>query len=77
MFAVNCKANLHLLRKALPTFNANSDGGVFLLTASVAGVGVGHPFRATFTLFERFQSLETCLASIRSKDKLLVSIRSL
>lgn len=39
MFAVNCKANLHLLRKALPTFNANPEGGVFLLTASVAGVG--------------------------------------
>ena len=35
---MNCKANLHLLRKALPTFNANQDGGVFLLTSSVAGV---------------------------------------
>ena len=39
MYAVNCKANLHLLRKALPIFNTNPEGGVFLITASVAGVG--------------------------------------
>ena len=39
-WAVNCKAQLHLLRKACPIFNANPDGGVFLVTASVAGVGV-------------------------------------
>ena len=38
MYAVNCKANLHLLRKALPIFNTNPEGGVFLMTASVAGV---------------------------------------
>lgn len=38
MWAVNCKANLHLLRKALPTLNANPEGGVFLTTTSVAGV---------------------------------------
>lgn len=39
MFSVNCKANLHLFRKALPTLNANEEGGVFLVTASIAGVG--------------------------------------
>ncbi|KAL8759852.1 MAG: hypothetical protein Q9184_003505 [Pyrenodesmia sp. 2 TL-2023] len=38
-FAVNCKGNLHLLRKALPTFNANPEGGVFLMTSSIAGIG--------------------------------------
>ena len=37
-WAVNCKANLHIIRKALPTFNANAEGGVFLLASSVAGV---------------------------------------
>ncbi|KAL9122472.1 MAG: hypothetical protein Q9187_000964 [Circinaria calcarea] len=37
-WAVNVKGNLHLLREALPTFNANPDGGVFLMTSSVAGV---------------------------------------
>lgn len=30
---------MHLLRKALPTFNGNPDGGVFLMSSSVAGVG--------------------------------------
>ncbi|KAI9877867.1 MAG: hypothetical protein M1830_002608 [Pleopsidium flavum] len=39
-WAVNCKGNMHLLREALPTFNANSDGGVFLMTSSIAGVAV-------------------------------------
>ncbi|KAI4190476.1 MAG: hypothetical protein L6R41_000781 [Letrouitia leprolyta] len=38
-WAVNCKGNMHLLRKALPTFNANPDGGVFLMTSSIAGIG--------------------------------------
>ncbi|KAL8694742.1 MAG: hypothetical protein Q9218_000668 [Villophora microphyllina] len=33
------KGNLHLLRKALPTFNANADGGIFLMTSSIAGIG--------------------------------------
>ena len=37
-WAVNCKGNLHLLRKALPTFNTNPDGGVFLITSSIAGI---------------------------------------
>ncbi|KAL8739016.1 MAG: hypothetical protein Q9181_000298 [Wetmoreana brouardii] len=37
-WAVNCKGNLHLLRKALPTFNANPDGGVFLTTSSIAAI---------------------------------------
>jgi len=38
-WAVNVKGNMHLLREALPTFNANTDGGVFLMTSSIAGVG--------------------------------------
>lgn len=37
-WAVNCKGNLHLLRKALPTFNANPDGGIYLMTSSIAGI---------------------------------------
>ncbi|MCJ1234714.1 hypothetical protein MMC14_002677 [Varicellaria rhodocarpa] len=37
-WAVNTKANMHLLREALPTFNANPDGGVFIVTSSVAGI---------------------------------------
>ncbi|MCJ1415779.1 hypothetical protein MMC32_002112 [Xylographa parallela] len=38
-WAVNVKGNMHLLRAALPIFNANPDGGVFLMTSSIAGIG--------------------------------------
>ncbi|MCJ1475319.1 hypothetical protein MMC13_003981 [Lambiella insularis] len=37
-WAINTKGNMHLLREALPTFNANPDGGVFLMTSSSAGI---------------------------------------
>ena len=38
-WAINTKAHLHLLRAALPHFTtANPEGGVFLTTASTAGV---------------------------------------
>jgi NAD(P)-dependent dehydrogenase (short-subunit alcohol dehydrogenase family) len=38
-FAVNVKAQNYLLRTALPTFNANPDGGAFIMTSSIAGIG--------------------------------------
>ncbi|KAK7522220.1 short chain dehydrogenase/reductase [Phyllosticta citriasiana] len=37
-WAVNVKGKVALLRAALPTFNANAEGGVFLITGSVAAV---------------------------------------
>ena len=37
-WSVNVKANMHLLRKASPIFNDDPEGGVFLLTTSIAGV---------------------------------------
>lgn len=37
-WATNVKGNLHLFREALPTFNANPDGGVFIITSSTAAV---------------------------------------
>lgn len=49
-WAVNCKAHLHVLRKALPVFNANPEGGVFITTASTAGVstsGSSLPYSVT------------------------------
>ncbi|PVH73688.1 NAD(P)-binding protein [Cadophora sp. DSE1049] len=36
-YAVNVKAQLHLLRAALATFKANENGGTFLITSSAAG----------------------------------------
>jgi len=39
-YAVNVKAQHILMREATPIFNSNSDGGVFLITSSIAGVGM-------------------------------------
>lgn len=36
-FAVNVKAQTHLLKAALPTFHANAEGGAFIITSSIAG----------------------------------------
>ncbi|KAA8644828.1 hypothetical protein EYZ11_007919 [Aspergillus tanneri] len=36
-WSTNVKGNLHLFKEALPTFNANPEGGVFLMTSSTAG----------------------------------------
>ncbi|KAJ6187010.1 hypothetical protein N7519_001918 [Penicillium mononematosum] len=40
-WSVNVKSSLHLFKAALPTFNANPEGGVFLITASIAGLFQG------------------------------------
>ncbi|KAJ5130098.1 uncharacterized protein N7515_006137 [Penicillium bovifimosum] len=37
-WSVNVKSSFYLFKAALPTFNANPEGGVFLITASTAGV---------------------------------------
>ncbi|KAI9923666.1 hypothetical protein ASPWEDRAFT_418839 [Aspergillus wentii DTO 134E9] len=49
-WSVNVKSNLHLFKEALPTFNANPEGGVFLLTSSTAAVtpsGSSMPYSVT------------------------------
>jgi NAD(P)-dependent dehydrogenase (short-subunit alcohol dehydrogenase family) len=40
-FAVNIKSLHYLLREALPTFNANFEGGCFIVTSSIAAVKIG------------------------------------
>jgi NAD(P)-dependent dehydrogenase (short-subunit alcohol dehydrogenase family) len=35
-YAVNVKAHVFLMREALATFNKNNDGGVFIITSSIA-----------------------------------------
>ncbi|KAL1971526.1 hypothetical protein VTN31DRAFT_2147 [Thermomyces dupontii] len=37
-WAVNVKGHFHLFREAVPHFNANPDGGAFLISASTAGL---------------------------------------
>jgi len=34
---VNVKAHIYLLREALSTFNSNAEGGVYIITSSIAG----------------------------------------
>merc|ERR1712093_74810 len=36
-YAVNVKQQVHLMRTAAPTFNSNPQGGVFIMTSSIAG----------------------------------------
>ena len=36
-YAVNVKAQAFLMREAVPTFNTNPDGGVFIISSSIAG----------------------------------------
>lgn len=40
-FAVNIKAPFFALRAALPTLNANPDGGAFIFSSSIAGKVAG------------------------------------
>ncbi|KAH8697166.1 putative short chain dehydrogenase [Talaromyces proteolyticus] len=40
-WAVNVKSHLYAFREALPTFNNNPEGGVFIITSSLAGLGPG------------------------------------
>jgi len=37
-WATNVKGNLHLFREVLPAFNENPEGGVFIITSSIAGI---------------------------------------
>ncbi|KAH8422873.1 SDR family NAD(P)-dependent oxidoreductase [Aspergillus melleus] len=49
-WSTNVKSNLWLFKEALPTFNANPEGGVFLITSSTAAVmamGSSLPYSVT------------------------------
>ncbi|KAJ5585212.1 uncharacterized protein N7459_005012 [Penicillium hispanicum] len=47
---INVKSSFHLFKAALPTFNANPEGGAFIITSSTAGVtaaGSSLPYAVT------------------------------
>ncbi|KAJ5157476.1 uncharacterized protein N7482_008576 [Penicillium canariense] len=49
-WSINVKSSFHLFKAALPTFNANPEGGVFIITSSTAGVtpsGSSLPYAVT------------------------------
>lgn len=52
-----------LLHAAMPTFNANADGGVFLITSSIAGVYPGGSSMAYSVTKAAQLHLMKCLAS--------------
>ncbi|KAF2490782.1 NAD(P)-binding protein [Lophium mytilinum] len=62
-WAVNVKGQHALLRAALPTFNANPDGGAFIMTSSVAGVSQGGSSMAYAITKAAQLHLMKCLAS--------------
>ncbi|KAJ5678687.1 hypothetical protein N7462_006931 [Penicillium macrosclerotiorum] len=49
-WTINVKSSFHLFKAALPTFNANPEGGAMIITSSVAGVtpsGSSLPYAVT------------------------------
>jgi NAD(P)-dependent dehydrogenase (short-subunit alcohol dehydrogenase family) len=40
-FAINVKAQTYLCREAMPIFNRNAEGGVMIITSSIAGAYAG------------------------------------
>ncbi|MCJ1255606.1 hypothetical protein MMC24_003423 [Lignoscripta atroalba] len=62
-WAINTKGNMHLLREALPTFNANNEGGVFLMTSSIAGIAPSGSTMAYSVTKAAGLHLMKCLAS--------------
>lgn len=61
-WAVNVKAQMFLFREALPTFNSNANGGVFLITSSIAGVAIAGSSMAYSTTKAAGLHLMKCLA---------------
>lgn len=61
-WAVNVKANLHLLRAASESFNANPDGGSFLISSSVAAIAPGGSAMAYSVTKAAGLQLMRCLA---------------
>lgn len=52
-YATNVVAQSILLREALPTFQANDEGGVFIMTSSIAGVIAGGSESHSLSLLSR------------------------
>ncbi|KAK6396814.1 hypothetical protein LTR65_008712 [Meristemomyces frigidus] len=66
-YAVNVKGMHALLRAALPTFKNNAEGGVFLITSSVAAVSLGGSSMAYSVTKAAQVHLMKCLANTQGK----------
>lgn len=58
----------HLLRAAMPTFKANKDGGVFLISSSIAGVSIGGSSMAYSVTKAAQLHMMKCLASTQGAE---------
>jgi NAD(P)-dependent dehydrogenase (short-subunit alcohol dehydrogenase family) len=56
-----------LVREALPTFNQNPEGGVFIITSSVAGTSLGGSSMAYSVTKAAQLHLMRCLANTQGK----------
>ncbi|KAF2461656.1 short chain dehydrogenase [Lineolata rhizophorae] len=62
-WATNVKGQMALLRAAMPTFNANPDGGAVIYTSSIAGVSQGGSSMAYAVTKAAQLQLMKCLAA--------------
>ncbi|TID13683.1 NAD(P)-binding protein [Venturia nashicola] len=66
-YAVNVKGQMALFREALPTFNANPQGGAFIITSSVAGWSISGSSMAYSVTKAAQLHLMKCLAETQGK----------
>ncbi|KAK5114986.1 hypothetical protein LTR85_010024 [Meristemomyces frigidus] len=66
-YAVNVKGQHALLKAALPTFKKNAEGGVFLITSSVAGVSLSGSSMAYSVTKAAQLHLMKCLANTQGE----------
>ncbi|QDS76426.1 hypothetical protein FKW77_004252 [Venturia effusa] len=66
-YAVNVKGQMALFREALPTFNANPEGGAFIITSSIAGWSVSGSSMAYSVTKAAQLHLMKCLAKTQGK----------
>lgn len=66
-YAVNVKGQMALFREALPTFNANPEGGAFIITSSIAGWSISGSSMAYSVTKAAQLHLMKCLAQTQGK----------
>ncbi|KAF2431841.1 short chain dehydrogenase/reductase [Tothia fuscella] len=62
-WSVNVKGQMALVRAAMPTFNANPEGGVFIITSSIAGTSLAGSSMAYSVTKAAQLHLMRCLAN--------------
>ncbi len=66
---------MHLFRKALPTLKSNPDGGVFLITSSIAGIAPSGSSMAYSVSKAAGQPSNALRKQVECADKTLVGLQ--